>query len=111
MRAVRRRSQTRESNGDSNVVRCRPRGRPASRASGWAQARSRQPATVTATKPHSSMSGAMSVRLQPVVVGEVGQRGHTERARRESNELTPARVVVEIDGPQGSAGSTRSGRS
>lgn len=53
IRSVRARSQISESNGDSSVVRCRPRGSEA-RASGWAQAGFAQPRTDTGTSPESA---------------------------------------------------------
>ncbi|CAM5540867.1 hypothetical protein SCYAM73S_03276 [Streptomyces cyaneofuscatus] len=58
-RSVRARSQTNESNGDSSVVRWRPRGSVAS-ASGSAQAGLAQPSTATGTRPESATTASNS---------------------------------------------------
>ncbi len=57
IRSVRARSQISESNGESSVVRCRPRGSVA-RAAGSAQAGFSQPATVTGTSPDASTAAS-----------------------------------------------------
>ncbi len=62
IRSVRARSQIRESNGDSSVVRWRPRTSPAS-ASGSAQAGFAQPSTSTGTSPESATTASNSSPL------------------------------------------------
>ena len=96
MRAVRARSHTRESKGESKVVRCRPRGRPCVERGRLRPGRRGPP-----THPNRNEAGLRQQPsdvefLQPEVVGEVGAGGDAKARRRQLNQRDLALIVVEI---------------